>query len=93
MAKTLSTPCVVKLSSSLSKADVKKLQVAAPGVYFEYSFTLYGKTLSTLSKTVSYVNVSIGDSGEASVREALDILTRCTHFKLDNCNCFVHTGN
>lgn len=84
-AKSLTTPCVVKLNSSLSKADVKKLQAAAPGVYFDYSFTLHGKTLSTLSKTVSYVNVNIGDSAEASIREALDILTRCTHFKLDNC--------
>ena len=84
-AKGLETPCVVKLSSNLSKADVKKLQKAAPNVLFDYSFTLYGKTLSTLSKTVSYVNVTIGDSGESAIREALDILTKCTHFKLDNC--------
>ncbi len=85
-AKELSTPCVVKLSSSLSKADVKKLQQAAPKVIFDYTFTLYGKELSTLSKTVSYTNVSIGDAGAAAVREALDILTKCTHFKLDNCH-------
>lgn len=84
-AKTLTTPCVVKLSSSLSKADVKKLQTAASNVLFDYAFTLHGKTLSTLNKTVSYVNVNIGDSAEASIREALDILTRCTQFKLDNC--------
>lgn len=84
-AKSLTVPCVVKLSSSLSKADVKKLQAAAPNVLFDYSFTLYGKTLSTLSKTVSYVNANIGDGGAPAIREALDILTRCTHFKLDNC--------
>lgn len=84
-AKSLAAPCVVKLSGSWSKADVKKLQTAAPGVLFDYSFTLYGKTLSTLSKTVSYVNANIGDSGAPAIREALDILTRCTHFKLDNC--------
>ncbi len=84
-AKSLTTPCVVKLSSSLSKGDVKKLQTAAPNVLFDYSFTLHGKTLSTLSKTVSYVNANIGDSGAQAIRDALDILTRCTHFKLDNC--------
>ena len=38
-AKGLETPCVVKLSSNLSKADVKKLQKAAPNVLFDYSFT------------------------------------------------------
>lgn len=84
-AKKLATPCVVKLNNSLSKADVKKLQKAAPNVLFDYSFTLYGKTLSTLNKTVSYVNVSIGDAGAPAIREALDVLTKCTQFKLDNC--------
>lgn len=84
-AKALKGTCVVKLNSSLTKADVKKLQKAAPNVIFDYSFTLYGKTISTLSKTVSYVNVSIGNAGEQAVREALDILTKCTYFKLDNC--------
>lgn len=84
-AQALSGTSVVKLSSSLSKGDVKRLQAAAPNVIFEYTFTLYGKELSTLSKTVSYVNADIGDSGETAIREALDILTKCTYFKLDNC--------
>ena len=82
-AKALPGTCLVKLSPSLTKADVKALQQAAPNVIFDYSFTLYGKTISTLSKTVSYVNVKMSDS--ALVREALDILTKCTYFKLDNC--------
>lgn len=84
-AKALTGTCVVKLNSSLTKADVKKLQQAAPNVIFDYSFSLYGKTLSTLSNTVSFVNVNIGDAGEQAIRESLDILTKCTYFKLDGC--------
>ena len=85
-AKNLSGTCLVKLNSSLTKADVKALQQAAPNAIFDYSFTLYGKTISTLSKTVAYTNVKIGDAGAPSIREALDILTKCTYFKLDNCS-------
>lgn len=85
-AKALSGNCVVKLNSSLTKAEVKSLQAAAPSVIFDYSFKLYGKELSTLSKTVAYVNTKIGDSGAQEIKDALSILTKCTYFKLDNCN-------
>lgn len=71
--------------SKLSIADVKKLQAACPKVIFHYSFTLFGKTISTTDDKVEFVKVSIGDSGEAKIREALDILSGCTYFKLDNC--------
>ena len=85
-AKTLTGNCVVKLNGGLTKAEVKSLQQAAPNVLFDYSFTLYGKELSTLSKTVAYVNTKIGDSGAQEVKDALSILTKCTYFKLDNCS-------
>lgn len=71
--------------SKLSPADVKKLQVANPGVVFHYSFDLFGKTVSTTDEKVEYKNVSIGNSGEEKIRAALDILSGCTYFKLDNC--------
>ena len=71
--------------SNLSITDVKKLQTACPNVIFHYSFTLYGKTVSTTDAKIEYVNVSIGNSGESKIREALDILTGCTYFKLDTC--------
>ena len=71
--------------SNLSIADVKKLQQSCPNVIFHYSFTLFGKTVSTTDARIEYVNQSIGNSGEAKIREALDILTGCTYFKLDTC--------
>ena len=71
--------------SNLSIADVKKLQQSCPNVIFHYSFTLYGKTVSTTDAKIEFVNISIGNSGEGKIREALDILTGCTYFKLDTC--------
>ena len=71
--------------SNLSIADVKNLQEACPNVIFHYSFTLFGKTVSTTDAKIEFVNQSIGNSGEAKIREALDILTGCTYFKLDTC--------
>lgn len=71
--------------SNLSIADVKKLQQSCPNVIFHYSFTLYGKTVSTTDAKIEFVNTTIGNGGEAKIREALDILTACTYFKLDSC--------
>lgn len=72
-------------SSPLSKADVKALQDALPGVSFHYSFDLFGKTVSTTDEVIEYEDLPIGNEGEAEIREALDILSSCTYFKLDDC--------
>lgn len=71
--------------SKLDKTDVKVLVDAAPNANFHYTFTLFGKTISTTDETVEYTNVSIGNDGESVIREALDIMTGCTYFKLENC--------
>lgn len=75
----------VTLSSSLSKEDVDTLQTAAPDIIFHYSFSLFGKTLSTADEEVIYKNQDIGNNGEAQIREALKILDHCSRFVLDNC--------
>ncbi len=72
-------------TSALSMADVKTLQDAFPGALFHYSFDLFGQTLSTTDETVAYDEVPIGNEGEEAIRQALDILTNCTYFKLDDC--------
>jgi len=75
----------VKLSDSLSIADVEKLQSANPGAVFDYSFRLFGKTISTADTEIVYKNQSIGNEGENELREALPILGHCERFVLDNC--------
>lgn len=75
----------VDLSNALSMADVALLQDSNPNATFRYSFTLFGKTLSTTDETVEYKNQAIGNDGEAQLRQALAILDNCSRFVLDNC--------
>ena len=72
-------------TSGLSLSDVAKLQDCAPNVTFHYSFQLFGKTLSTTDEEISYVEHSIGNEGEAQIREALEVLHNCKRFVLDKC--------
>ena len=75
----------VKLSSGLSFADVDKLQSAAPHIVFDYAFPLFGQTISTADEEVIYKKHSIGNEGEAQLREALTIMEHCKRFVLDDC--------
>lgn len=72
-------------NTSLTVTDVKTLQTGAPGVFFHYNFELFGKTVSTSDETIIFVEQDIGNEGEAEIRAALDILTNCTYFKLEDC--------
>lgn len=75
----------VTLSSSLSFADVDKLQAAAPHITFHYSFSLFGQAINTADEEVVYKKYSIGNEGEAQLREALKIMDHCKRFVLDDC--------
>ena len=75
----------VELGENLSLEDVARLQDAAPRTVFDYSFTLFGKTLSTLDEEVVYKNQTIGNDREAELRQALAVLDSCRRFVLDNC--------
>lgn len=72
-------------TSKLDLTDVKKLQDALPQTFFNYSFDLFGKTVSTTDEVIEYDEVDIGNQGEERIRQALDILTNLTYFKVDNC--------
>ncbi len=72
--------------TGLSKEDVKTLMAAAPQVVFHYAFDFFGQTLSTDTEEVELKNVKIGDENEAEIRLALDLMTNCKRFVLDNCH-------
>ena len=72
-------------SSSLDQKDVKVLVDAAPGANFHYTFSLFGKTISTNDKEVEFKKHSIGNEGEAQLRDALAIMTGCESFRLIDC--------
>ncbi|MGN0976744.1 MAG: hypothetical protein ACI4PH_01710 [Faecousia sp.] len=71
--------------SALTKEDVKLLTAAAPEAAFHYTFDFYGVTISTDDEEVVLTGQKIGDEGEAEIRAALDLLTNCKRFVLDNC--------
>lgn len=72
-------------TSQLTKDDVKTLMMAAPDVVFHYTFDFFGTTVSTADEEIVIKNENIGDDNEGEVRLALDLLTGCRRFVLDNC--------
>lgn len=72
-------------TNNLTPADVKTLQQLVPNAFVEYSFDLFGKTVSTSDEVIEYDEVAIGNEGEQQIREALDILTSCRYIKFDDC--------
>lgn len=71
--------------SRLSLDDVQVLTTAAPNTVFNYTFKLFGQTVSTADETIEFVEVDIGNEGVEEIRAALDVLSACTYFKLDDC--------
>lgn len=69
----------------LTKQEAKALIDALPGVTVHYEFDFFGTKLSTAEEEVHIKNVKIGDAGEAEVRAALDLLSGCKRFVLENC--------
>jgi len=72
-------------NSQLAPADVKILMNVLPEVAFDYSFQLFGQTVSTADERVEFVEVDIGNEGIPEIRAALDILPNCTYFLMDDC--------
>ena len=72
-------------TSRLTEEEAKLLIAAAPEAVFHYAFDFYGQTLSTDMEEVVLKNVKIGDDGEQTIRDALDLLSNCKRFVLDGC--------
>ena len=72
-------------NTALSMQEVKVLVDAAPAADFHYSFSLFGKTISTNDKTVEYKGHTIGEEGLPRLREALAIMTGCESFRVIDC--------
>ena len=72
-------------TTGYTPADVKLLMDALPGVSVDYSFSLFGNTVTTADERVEFKSVKIGNEGIPEIRAALDILPNCTYFLMDNC--------
>lgn len=72
--------------SALGMTDVKLLMDAVPETNVHYSFKLFGQTLTTMDERVEYVKNYFGNEGVEQIRQALDILPKCTYLLMDRCN-------
>lgn len=73
------------LPEALTPADVKTLMERFPDIQFHYTFDLFGQTLSTDTESVEFEDVNMGDGAAPQIRAALDIMPKCTYFKLEDC--------
>ena len=71
--------------SRLALTDVKLLVDAMPQVNFHYYFKLFERRISLTDTEMTFDSVEIGNDGIGAIREALDMMPRCTYVKLDSC--------
>ncbi len=83
-AKRVDLPPENGEETSLTLEDVKRFQTAFPSVQFEYTFTLCGKSVSTLDETLDLSHIIMADGGTA-VRKALPCMTCCKTLDMDGC--------
>lgn len=72
-------------TTGLSQADVEWLVNAAPNASFHYTFTLFGKEISTNDSRVEFKNLSLTEDDVPALKQALAIMTDCEAFVLENC--------
>ena len=71
--------------SSISMEQVKQVMESLPKATVSYTFDLFGQTLSLDAEEVQFTGTDIGNEGETSIRQALDIMPNCKRFVLDDC--------
>ena len=72
-------------TSNLTLVDVQMLQETLPETVFHYTFDFFGKTLSTETERVEFANTKICNENMDLVRQALDVMDKCTYMLFDNC--------
>lgn len=73
-------------SSGLSVEDYEEIFDACPNADINFSFELFGKTVSTHTDTLKYKKVSIGDEGIEYIRTILPYLPNLTYLSFDRCD-------
>lgn len=66
----------------LTWEDIRSLQEACPDTEFEYRFSLFGKSFSTLDREMNFHHITMDDEG-AAVREVLPCMTKCELLDMD----------
>lgn len=72
-------------NSNLSLTDVKPLVDAVPNVKIHYEFDLFGQRVSIGQEQLIFDDVKISNDGVPKLRNALNVMTKCTYAKFDSC--------
>ena len=73
-------------TSNFTPEDLSVLQNAAPQACLNYSFELFGKTVSTSDTRLEFVDRNdIGNAGLEKLRSVLPFMTKLEYLKLDDC--------
>lgn len=68
--------------SPVSWEMIKRLQAAAPGTEFDYSFSLYGEPMTLNTDYIDLRKIKVTDEGQA-VSAALPCMKQCTYLDMD----------
>ena len=76
----------VSLSDALSVDDFIALKKAAPQAKFDYSFELFGQTVTTETESLSYSRVPIGNDGVLEFSRILPYLDKLQELRIEYCD-------
>lgn len=76
----------VSLPEGLSVEDYIALKKAAPQAQFDYSFELFGQTVTTETESLSYVSVPIGNAGVLDLVRILPYLENLRSLRFEYCD-------
>ena len=70
---------------AFTKEQVQQLKAAAPQAVFNYTFELFGTTVSASDERLDFTNQKLGNEAAEELRAALDILPANVYIKVENC--------
>ncbi len=74
----------VELPRDLSWDDIQTIQEACPNTSVRYTFTLWGRSFTTLDTKMDLNHIKMDDDG-AAVKEVLPCMTKCQLLDMDFC--------
>ena len=69
----------------LPLSAAKTVRAAAPQAALDYTFELFGQTVSADAERLEYYEAPIGNEGIAAVRDMLDVMNGLTYLNLEKC--------
>ena len=72
-------------NSPFTMDQVRQIKAAQPSLVVNYTFTLFGKTVSASEEKLDFTNQKLGNEAADELRAALDILPANVYIKVENC--------